>query len=173
MNKDVTCKGMVIVGRVVAPRGLGGEVQVEASSDSPGRFSAGGILYLNGQPHEIQRSFKLPRDRVALKLEGIDERSQAESLRDSLLMVPEAMVPPLPEGEYYHYQIIDMGVYTREGEYLGQITQIVSTGSNDVYVVSHAGQELLIPALEDVIAEVDVERRRMTVDLPEGLRLSP
>ena len=108
-----------------------------------------------------------------LKLEGINSRSEAESLRDSFLMVPEDMVPPLPEGEYYHFQIIDMQVYTQEREYLGQITQILSTGSNDVYVVSHDGQELLIPALDEVIKEVDVERGMMTVELPEGLRLSP
>jgi 16S rRNA processing protein RimM len=85
-------------------------------------------------------------------------------------MVPEGMAPPLPEGAYYHFQIVDMRVYTRGKEYLGIITQVLSTGSNDVYVVCHQGRELLVPALEGVVREVDVEGRRMVVDLPEGLR---
>ena len=84
-------------------------------------------------------------------LEGVDSRSQAEGLRGTLLMVPEDMIPPLPEGEYYHFQLADMAVFTREDEYLGRITRVLSTGANDVYVVAHEGRELLIPAIEDVV----------------------
>ena len=105
-----------------------------------------------------------------MKLEGIDSHADAERVRDSYLMVPAGMVPPLPEGKYYHFQIIDLHVYTREQEYLGQITEILPTGSNDVYVVSHGGKELLIPALDEIITEVDVGNGIMTVDIPEGLR---
>jgi 16S rRNA processing protein RimM len=107
---------------------------------------------------------------MALKLEGINSRNEAEGLRDCFLTVSEDMTPPLPEGEYYHFQIIDMSVYTRKLEYLGQITQILPTGSNDVYVVSDEDEELLIPAVDEVIVEVDVAQGTMTVDLPDGLR---
>lgn len=161
------------MGRVLAPHGLKGEVRIEVITDSPDRFSSGGIVYVTGEPHRIERSFRLPKGTLALKLEGIDNRGQAAALRESLLTVPEDMVPPPPEGQYYHFQIIDMRVHTREREYLGQVTQIISTGSNDVYVVSFEGKEILIPALDDVIKEMDVERGVMTVDLPEGLRSSP
>lgn len=160
---------LVVVGKVLAPRGLAGEVRIEVISDSPGRFAAGGILFLNGRPHKILRSTDLPRGKVALKLDYIDSHLQAEGLRGCLLTVPEEMVPPLSEGEFYHYQIIDMEVYDQQGECLGKITQIFPTGSNDVYVVSHEGRDLLVPALVDVIMEVDVEKGTMTVDLPEGL----
>ena len=173
MNKDVTSPSLVIVGKVLAPRGLKGEVQAEVISDSLDTFSSGGILYLNGQPHSIQGSSILPKERVRLKLEGIDSRSEADSLRNVFLMVPEDTVPPLPEGMYYHYQILDMGVYTVEGEHLGRVTQILATGSNDVYVASHEGHELLIPAVDEVIVEVDLEEKKMIVDLPEGLRSGP
>ena len=173
MDRDTSPTRLVIVGRVVAARGPRGEVQVDVISDSPDRFSAGGFLYLNDQPHRIQSSSMLPKGRVSLKLEGINSRSEAESLRGNLLMVPEGMVPPLAEGDYYHFQIVDMHVYTEEGEYLGQITQILSTGSNDVYVVSRGGEELLIPAVDEVIKEVDVEKAVMTVELPGGLKAEP
>ena len=145
-------------------------MQVEAISDSPGRFSSGGILYLNTHPHKIQWSSSLLSGRVVLKLEDINTRTDAENMRGHLLMVPEDMVPSLADGDYYHYQIIDLRVYSQQSEYLGQITQILSTGSNDVYVVSLDGRELLIPALYEVIKEVDVEMGTMTVDLPEELK---
>ncbi len=173
MYEDAASTGPVIVGRVLAPRGPAGEVKVEVISDSPARFSKGSVLYLKGQTHRIQRSYRLPRGTMALKLEGINSRNEAEGLRDCFLTVSEDMTPPLPEGEYYHFQIIDMSVYTRKLEYLGQITQILPTGSNDVYVVSVASdedEELLIPAVDEVIVEVDVAQGTMTVDLPDGLR---
>ena len=170
MNGNSASGRLVVVGKVLAPQGLTGEVRIEVISDSHGRFAAGGVLFLNGRPHRILRSSGLSRGRMTLRLEHIDSRSQADNLRGSMLMVPEEMVPPLGEGEFYHYQIIDMQVYGQNGEYLGKITRILSTGSNDVYVVSLEGKELLIPALDDVINKVDVERGTMTVDLPEGLR---
>lgn len=173
MDRDIASAGQIVVGRVLAARGLKGEVKVEVISDSPDRFSSGGIVFVEGKPYTIQRSSWLPKGTLALKLKGIGSRGQAEGLRDSLLTVPEEMVPPPPEGQYYHFQIIDMRVHTQEREYLGQVTQIISTGSNDVYVVSSGEKEILIPALDDVIKEMDVERGMMTVDLPEGLRPSP
>ena len=73
-----------------------------------------------------------------------------------------------PQGSYYHYQIIDMDVLTEDGSPLGQVAQIIPTGSNDVYVVRDGeGNEMLVPALADVLLEVDPERGRMVVRLPE------
>ena len=169
-DRDFTSNGLVIVGRVLAPKGLNGEIQVEVLSDSPERFSSGGVLYVRGQPHTIHHSSTMPRGRVAVRLEGIDSREQAEALRHDYLMVPEDSVPSLPEGEFYHYQIIGISVYTGEREHLGQISEIIETGSNDVYVVTLCGEELLIPALDEVIREVDVKAGTMTVDLPDGIR---
>ena len=172
MDQDKKPEKSVIVGRVLGPRGLRGELQVEVISDSPGRFSPGGILYIANRIYKIQRSSRLPKGRATLKLNGIDDRDQAQALRDSLVTVTEDLVPPLPEGQYYHFQIMDMQVYTQEGEHLGRVIDILSTGSNDVYVVSLRGSELLIPALDDVIKDVDVEQARMVVELPDGLRPS-
>ena len=158
-----------MVGRVLAPRGLHGEFLLEVISDFPGRFSSGAILILGGRAHRVERFSCPPGGKAALKLEGINSRTDAEAIRDQFLMVTEDMAPLLPEGDYYHFQIINAKVYTHEGEYLGKVTQILSTGSNDVYVVSSDGKELLIPALDEVIKEVDVGRGRITVDLPQGL----
>lgn len=105
-----------------------------------------------------------------LKLRGIDTREDAEGLAGVELEVPTEDVPPLPDGSYYHFQILDMEVWTSAGELLGIVVDILITGSNDVYVVRGGDREILVPALEDVVLEVDVEGGRLTVDLPEGLR---
>ena len=127
-------------------------------------------MYLKNQRFKIQAATRPYKGTVSLKLEGVNSLEEAEDLRGATITVPEEMSPSLPEGEYYHFQIIDMKVHTEEDEYLGQITQILSTGSNDVYVVSKDDKDLLIPALDEVIQNVDLANNRMTVQLPEGLR---
>ena len=123
---------MIPVGRVLSPRGAGGEVQIEVLSDSPGRFAPGGAVFLRGKRLIIGGCSSLSRGRLALTLEGVYDRAQAEGLRGALLTVPEGMVPSLPEGQYYHFQLVDMDVFTGDGEYLGRITEVLSTGANDV-----------------------------------------
>ena len=86
------------------------------------------------------------------------------------MTIPEASSPVLPEGEYYHYQLIGLRVLTEDGEDLGQVREILETGSNDVYVVSGESDELLLPALAEVILKVEVTEGVMVVRLMEGLR---
>ena len=87
-----------------------------------------------------------------------------------LLTVPLAAVPSPPEGEYFHYQLLGLRVLTEEGEELGRITEILETGSNDVYVVSGDAGQVLIPALAEVIRKVQVDEGQMVVRLLDGLR---
>lgn len=103
-----------------------------------------------------------------MRLDAISDRTTAESLRGSHLAVPSDEIDAPPAGSYYHYQIIDMDVLAENGSSLGQVVQILRTGSNDVYVVRNGqGDETLVPALADVLLEVDPERGRMVVRLPE------
>ena len=170
MNMEIHADSLIVVGKVLAPWGLKGEVKVEAISDSPGRFSAGGILYADDRPLRVLRSTGLPGGHFALQLENVTSREAAQELRGVFLLVPEDAAPPLPEGKYYHFQIIGMQVYTLEKESLGRVTEILATGSNDVYIVTSDENELLVPALDEVVKEVDVARKTITVDLPDGLR---
>jgi 16S rRNA processing protein RimM len=108
---------------------------------------------------------------LLVKLDTINDRTEAKTLRGQPLTVPQEESEPLPEGYYYHFQILDMEVQTDEGERLGIIKEILETGSNDVYVVGLSGQRgILIPAIEDVILDVDLKQNLMTVQLPDGLR---
>ena len=161
---------MVIVGRVKGAWGLRGDLKVEALTDNPNRLSPNSTLYLEGRPVQVERSRGV-KGGVLLKLQLVNDRSQADLLRDKYLTVPEQDTEPLPEGTYYHFQLLDMAVFTDEEEHLGELGEIISTGGNDVYVVKDGdAEELLIPSLKEVILRVDVPGNRMTVRLPEGLR---
>ena len=147
-----------------------GAVKAKVLSDVAHRFDVGQLLYIRSDPYSIASSTRIPTDQVILKLRGIDSLAAAQSLIGERVTVPEASVPLLPEGEYFHYQLLGLRVFTEEGEDLGQLTDILETGSNDVYVVSGGQAELLIPALAEVVRKVQVAEGTMVVRLLPGLR---
>jgi len=106
---------------------------------------------------------------VIMKLRGINSPEDAATLRGGQLMVPEEESPPLPDGVYYYYQIIGLKVFTVDGVYIGEVTDIIETGSNDVYVVRDGEKEYLIPVIRDVIREIDIRKRRIIISPEAGL----
>ena len=162
----------VIVGRVRRPRGTKGYVFVEVMSDYPNRFVPGQKVLVAGTVHVIQ-DMRTRGDGVLIKFEGIDSPEAAEKLRNSDVTVDTFHLLPLSKGVYYHYHLIGMQVYTTDRRHLGAISEVLETGSNDVYVVSDGLRELLVPAISEVVREVDTARGEMVVDLPEGLEPGP
>jgi len=160
-------KTAVTVGRISAAHGIRGEVKVEPLSDFPERFERGSRLWLNGKPCDVERGRWQGRN-VILKLQGVDDRTQAEALAGKELLTPEAMQIQ-DEDVYYLHDIIGLRVEDAAGETLGQLADVFSTGANDVYVVRGDQGELLLPALDDVICEVDVTAGRIVVEVPEGI----
>ena len=160
----------IIVGRIVGPHGKSGTVRVVVMSDVPDRFSAGKVLYVDGNPHTVQSSGPMHRKQVLLKFVDVDSLEAAQALAAQSLTIPLEQVPSLPEGEYYHYQLLGLKVVTEEGEDLGLLKEILETGSNDVYLVSGSDGEILIPALAGVIRKVEVDQGVMVVRLLDGLR---
>jgi 16S rRNA processing protein RimM len=157
----------VTVGRVVSAHGIRGELKVESLTDFPERFRAGSRLWLEGVPRIIERSRQQGK-MLIIKLDAIDSRTHAEALRGKQLMVPEAQAIE-DESVYYLHDIVGLQVVEDSGEALGEVVDVLATGSNDVYVVRGRRGEVLLPALDDVIKEVDLSARRMLVALPEGL----
>ena len=158
-----------MVGIIKGAWGLQGDLRVESLTDNPDRFAANSRLYLEGRAVRVRRSREVKRG-IVLKLDSVHDRTAAERLRGKSLTVSADAVPALPEGAYYHYQLIDLDVYTCEGERLGSVREILTTGANDVYVVERPGaRDLLIPALKRVVVGVDLLAGRMVVRLPEGL----
>ena len=162
--------GAVIVARVIGPHGRDGALNVQLLSDVPGRFDPGGILLADCRPHFIIASRQTGPDTALLWLDGISTRGRAAHLTGHFLAASPRDTDALEEGEYFHYQLIGMRVRTEDGEDLGELREILETGSNDVYIVQGDGPDLLIPATAHVVLNVDVAGARMTVRLPDGLR---
>ena len=157
------------MGIVKGAWGIQGDLRVESLTDNPDRFAANSRLYLDGLSVRVRRSRVVKRG-IVLKLDSVHDRTAAERLRGKSFTVPAHLVPTLPEGTYYHYELIDLEVYTCDGECLGTIREILATGANDVYVVERpGGGDLLIPALKRVVVGIDILAGRMRVRLPEGL----
>lgn len=137
-------------------------------TDFPDRFSPQQEVCFEGCAMTIERS-SWHKGQVILKLATIDSVEAAQALSGRFLEVPLSKLHPLPPDEYYRFQLIGLDVLTTEGELLGQITKILPTGSNDVYVVPTEGGELLIPAIDDVVKSVDLGKACMVIEVIEGL----
>jgi len=158
----------IVVGRVVAPWGVKGEMKVEVMTDFPDRFSPEEEVYIDGCPVTIERS-RWHKGMVILKLAKIDSVEAVEKIRGQFMEVPQGQVRPLPENEYYQFQVVGLEVWTTDGEFLGRITQILPTGNNDVYVVRSEDREVLVPAIDDVVKSVELEQGRIVIEVIEGL----
>jgi 16S rRNA processing protein RimM len=159
--------GYVAVGRVLGPFGLKGELKVLALTDNADRFKAKAKLWAGQQPVSIANA-REAQGHLYLTFKGFPDRGSADRFRHALLQIPENELPPLPEGEYYRFQLIGLTVVTREDTVLGTLDEIIETGANDVYRVHPSeGADVLLPALADVIVSVDLAARRMVVDPPE------
>ena len=157
------------IARVIAPWGVRGEVKAEPLTDFRERFARGETVYLRDSPLIIESS--KPRGNVfILKIASIDSRDEAESIRGMALEIPSSELHSLDEGEYYHFQITGLKVFSSKGELLGQVSDVIQTGSNDVYEVSpDSGKKFLIPATDEVIKSIDIAKGCMIIELLEGL----
>jgi 16S rRNA processing protein RimM len=159
------------VGRILRPHGLKGELVFQPFSELGQILEPSTEIYL-GSEHEpvIVSAIRPHRSRYLLSIGGCEDRNAAEKLRGEVVRIRFEQAKPLQEGVYYHWQILDLPVFTSEGDLLGTIVEILETGANDIYVVKdEQGGEILLPAIKEVILKVDLESSEMIVDVPPGL----
>lgn len=163
----------ILVGIIARAHGLGGEVVVDPYSDTPERFAPGSALtaaFPTGKSARVVVASVRPfQQRLLVRFEGVETRTDAEALHGADLTVPRSEVKPLPEGRHYRFELVGLAVRSRDGDLLGEVADVFSTGGNDVYVVRGPRGELLLPAIAGVIVEVDIARKTMTVAPPPGL----
>ena len=158
----------ITIGRILAPSGVKGKLKVKIETDFPQRFTSRSKVYVNRQPTTIDGA-EWHGGKLVVKLNAIDSIESAQKLSGNIIEIHHSQVQPLPEGQYYHFQLIGIEVRTTEGESLGHIIEIKSTESNDVYIVSGAKGEILIPAIEDVVKSVDLDRGCLIIEPIAGL----
>jgi 16S rRNA processing protein RimM len=169
--EDITEPRFLVIGEITKPHGVRGEMRVMPLTDRPERFTWLKEIFLgeDGETLVPVTSARLHQNFVLLKLAGYETRDAAESLRGTKLVIPADQAIPLEEGEYYLYELIGMDVLTEAGESLGEITDVIETGANNVFVVRGAERELLIPDIPDVVLDIDFEDGRMIVRPLPGL----
>lgn len=160
---------LVSVGVVLRAHGSDGRLRVQPETDNPERFRKGARLLAGDRELHVERVQRMPDGSLLLRFTGIAARGDAAALQGETLSVPADEAPEAPPGTYYHYQLVGMSVEDEAGGRLGTLTEIVSTGANDVYVVTGESAELLLPAVADVVLSVDVRANSMTAAVPEGL----
>ena len=158
------------IGRILRPWGIKGMVKVEVMTDFPERF-AQAETFLVGEEHRpvhLERSAG-HKGSLLLKFAGYETPDDCDALRHQILYIPMEEAMPLSDGEYYLFQVIGLEVWTDEGERLGTLAEVWETGANDVYVVDTGDKKVLLPAIPDVILGVDLDQKRITVHLLDGL----
>ena len=160
----------LIIGRVMKPWGVRGELKIEVLTEFPERFASLRTVFLgdDAKPFSIENARRHGKA-VLLKFKGIDQPEDAETLRDQIVQVARKDAVKLPKGKLYLYQLIGLRVVTVDGKALGEITDVLDTSANDVYIVHDGAREILIPAIEEVVKEISLERREVLVKLIDGL----
>lgn len=163
--------GYLVVGRIGGPHGVRGEVRFKILTDFPERLVPGKQVYL-GEERERRTIAGLrgSGEKSILELSGVTDMVQAGLLRNQFVYVHISEVPDLPEGEIYSHDLIGLEIRTEAGERLGSVREILYTGANDVLlVVDEAGVERLLPAIDEVLLEIDLAERTAIVRLIPGL----
>ena len=163
------------VGKIVNTHGIKGEVRVISRTDfAEDRYQVGNTLYLfreNQEPLELTiASHRVHKNFNLLTFEGYPNVNYVEAFRDGILKITESQLTDLDEGEFYFHEIIGCVVYTDEGEEIGPIREILAPGANDVWVVKGPlGKDVLIPYIEQIVKEVDIENQKVIITPMEGL----
>lgn len=169
---------LLTVGKLVNTHGIKGEIKVLAITDFPEeRFAKGKRLFLipgDGTPSFwiTVESSRFHKNTYILKVEGFTNINQVEKYKGSVLKVSQDDLVELPDNEYYYHDIIGCNVFADDNEdkSLGIITEIMSTGANDVWVVKPvSGSDILIPVIDEVVLDVDVTNKKVKIYLMEGL----
>jgi len=166
------------VGKIVNTHGIRGDVKVLPQTDfADQRFASGSKLLMVNEESGESREVKIVSSReqknvYLIKLDGFNNINDVEKFKGWLLKISETEQGELEEGQYYYHQIIGCAVVTEDGEELGTISEILSPGANDVWVVERPkskGKQLLLPVIDEVVIEVNITDKRITVRLMEGL----
>jgi len=163
----------IIIGKVVSAQGNKGEVNVLPLTDSIERFKNLSTVFLRNKNSQTVLSIekiRIKKDMVILKLKDIENIEEAKTIVGSFLEVERKNAVKLPKGTYFIFEIIGLEVYTENNVFLGKVENVISTGSNDIYIVKDKNEkELFIPAIREVVKNINLEKKRITINIVDGL----
>lgn len=163
----------LIIGKTISVQGNKGELKIMPLTDDITRFERLNTVYL-----DISGELKLfqienvwyHKNNIIIKFAGIDSIEDAQNIRNCYIKINREEAIELPPGHFFIFELIGCQVFTVDGNYLGRINDILKTGSNDVYVVEQENKkQIYIPAIKDVVKEIDLENKLVKIKLIEGL----
>lgn len=163
-------KEYIKVGKVVNTHGVKGCVKCLPLTDDLERFDE--LKYVFTEKDNVKRKINdvwYRKGMVYIMLEGINDMDTAESFKDTFISIYEDQLRELPEDSYYIFDLEGMEVYSTDGEYLGKINDIYQTGANDVYEIINNNKSFLIPAVKEIVKDVDIQSKKMVINVIEGL----
>jgi 16S rRNA processing protein RimM len=158
----------ITIGTIAASRGLQGHIKVNVETDFPQRFSTSSKVYIDKQVMIIDGS-SWHKGQATIKLQGVDTEEEAERLIGRTIEIHHSQLFNLEEDVYFHFQLVGLDVITTGGDTIGTITDILSMASADIYVIKGMNGEILIPATDEVIKSVNLDKRTMVIEPMDGL----
>ncbi|MCY3832142.1 MAG: ribosome maturation factor RimM [Chloroflexi bacterium] len=165
----------LVIGEILRPHGLRGELRTRVLSDNPERISQLKTVYLGDSPEAANLDrralvgLRFNKEYALLQVAGCGDRNEAELLRGKLVMISVEQAAPLEADQYYLFQLLGLKVIAGDVE-IGTVKEVLQTGANDVYIVeSETFGEVLIPAHEETILNIDFDAESITMQLPDGL----
>jgi 16S rRNA processing protein RimM len=169
----ISPENLLLVGKVIRPHGLDGSLRIRSYAQSAESFLDAGNVFLKSDKDEMRKckvlSIKPHKSLFLILLQGLRSPEEAERYRGAEIFIRKDLLEQKGEEEYFWFELIGLEVFLNSGQYLGKLTDIIPTGSNDIYVVKKGGKELLIPAIHEVIDEIDVENKKIIISEMEGL----
>ncbi|MBK5099388.1 MAG: 16S rRNA processing protein RimM [Desulfobacteraceae bacterium] len=169
---QVSPGSLLLVGKVIRPHGREGLLRISSFARSEDSFLQAGRVFLKSASGEIREyaviSVRPHKNSFLMKLEGFPSRREAEEYRGAEIHISKDALRR-EEGEYFWHELLGLKVYLETGKYLGIISQIIPTRSNDIYVVKKGDKEVLLPATHQVVKEIDLDNEKMVVADMEGL----
>lgn len=170
---EVSPEDLLLIGKVVRPHGLAGVLRIKSYARSEESFLNARTIFLkpgSGETRECAVLSVKPHKNIHLmKLKGLRSLEEAEKYRGAEILIRRDSLTRENEEEYFWHELIGLRVYLKKGEYVGTIKHILPTGGNDIYVVHEGEKEFLIPAIHEVVEEIDLANNRMIISEMEGL----
>jgi len=163
---------LILIGHVIRPHGLTGLLRIVSYAQSRETFLKAGSVFLSREDELYSRkviSIRPHGSVYLLRLSGMNSIDQAEAFRGAGILIRKDSVAKKDEDEFFWNELLGLDVYLITGQYLGVLKDIFPTGSNDVYVVENQGKEFMIPAVHEVVREIDIPKKRMVISPVKGL----
>ncbi len=163
-------KEYIQIGKIVNTHGIKGELKVVPLTDDKKRFEELKNVYIDNELSEFEvQKVRYNKNTVILKLKEFNNINEVLKFKNRYILIHERDAIDLPENSYFMFQINGLDVYLNNGNKLGKIVDILQPGANDVYVVKNGKQEYLIPAIKQVIKQIDLENNKMIIQPIEGM----